>query len=295
SGVAGARPAEPESRVRAEAGLRVLVSNDDGYRHPYIRLLAQALRRAGHEAVIVAPDGNRSGSGTGVNYERGATVRAEETGPGVWSVSGSPGDAVAFGIQHVFAGDPPDLVVSGVNPGPNTGPTANHSGTVGATVAAQELGVPALAVSAGVDLTSPDDPFPSAPLAADFAARTVDRLARTAGRGALLPAYTALNVNVPAKPDGGVAFTHLGRAQEITREFVPAPDTCATCYTVSVGLDPSAPEPVGGADTSALRAGDVSLSLLTGDWGAPGWARGERPPDERDVRRTRARLAGLHP
>ncbi|UGY91667.1 5'/3'-nucleotidase SurE [Streptomyces gobiensis] len=289
-------PTKPTAAEPSAAGtLRVLLSNDDGFEHPYLRVLRGALEKAGHEVVIVAPAGDRSGSGTGMNFTMGATVRATEAEPGIWSVEGSPGDAVAFGVQNVFAEAEPDVVVSGVNPGPNAGPTANHSGTVGATVAALEAGVPSVAVSAGFDLTNPDDLFPSVPQAADFTVRTVERLAATSDGGPLLPPYTSLNINYPAKPAGKVAFTKVGRAQSITRRFVPDPGSCATCYKIRLGFNPDAPEPVGSADTRALAANDVSVTLLTADWTASYWARGAQPPSQRDVLRTRYRLSGLRP
>ncbi|MGW8380015.1 5'/3'-nucleotidase SurE [Streptomyces sp. ODS28] len=292
---AAGRPSSREGHGHAK--LRILVSNDDGYRHPYIRQLRDALRRYGHEVVIVAPETDQSGRGTGLNFERGATVRASEAEPGVWSVAGSPGDAVGFGAQYAFGGRSPDLVVSGVNAGPNSGSLVNHSGTVGATVAAGDLDIPAVAVSAGMDLGNPKDPFPSAQRAASFAARAVERLADTARGGPLLPRGTSLNINLPARPDGGVAFTNVGRAAEVTRRFVREPGGCASCYKVELGVAPSAPERVPSADTVALRRGDAALSLLSADWGVRGWApRDPAPaPSPGEAQKVRARLLGLHP
>ncbi|MFH9421153.1 5'/3'-nucleotidase SurE [Streptomyces sp. NPDC017529] len=292
--VATGRPAAPAPG----RPLSVLISNDDGFRHPYIRALQAALKKAGHTAVIVAPAQDMSGHGTRMTFTPGASLRAEETEPDVWSVGGSPGDSVAFGVQRVFTartGRPPDLVVSGVNPGPNTGFAVNHSGTVGATVAAADAGVPALAVSAGYDAGDPRNPFPSAARAVDFTVRTVARLAATAHGGALLPYGTALNVNYPARPDGGLAFTNVGTARHVAVGYVPDPATCATCYKVRLEQDPDAPERVPAADTTALAANDVSVSLLTGDWGARGFAPARRPPSGKEAERTRARLYGLRP
>ncbi|MEV6106935.1 5'/3'-nucleotidase SurE [Streptomyces sp. NPDC051940] len=275
--------------------LRILVSNDDGYRHPFIRALKGALAGSGHQVVIVAPADDQSGRGTGMNFTQGAGIRAAEEEPGVWSVTGSPGDAVSFGVRHVFRDAPPDLVVSGVNAGQNIGVLANHSGTVGATVTANDLGVPAIAVSAGFDLTDPRNPFPSLAQAAAFTARTVDRLARTAPAGELLPPGTALNINYPAHVTGGVAFTNVGEAAAFTADYVPDPATCATCYKLALSAPPATPEPVGNADTTALASGQVSVSLLTGDWGAAGWAAGRGGPTPAEVRLTRLRLTGLTP
>ncbi|WP_419995356.1 5'/3'-nucleotidase SurE [Streptomyces boninensis] len=293
--LAGSAPAAtpPAALGRPAAGpLKILISNDDGYKHPYIRQLQAALKKAGHDAVIVAPADDQSGKGTGLAFS--GSLKAAEEEPGIWSVTGSPGDAVTFGVRQVFKGAGPDLVVSGINAGPNAGPTANHSGTVGATVAANDLDIPAIAVSADFDLKNPQNPFPTVPQAADFTARTVDRLAKTKGRD-LLPSRTALNINYPAKPASAVAFTNVGRAAMITVTYVPDPASCPTCYKITPGLDPNAPEPVGNADTAALRAGKVSVSLLAGDWGARGWASGQGGPSEREVRMTKARLQGLQP
>ncbi|NGN67877.1 5'/3'-nucleotidase SurE [Streptomyces sp. A7024] len=290
--LAGSAPAASGSKAAADP-LKILISNDDGYKHPYIRQLQAALKKSGHDAVIVAPADDQSGKGTGLSFS--GSLKAAEEEPGIWSVSGTPGDAVTFGIRQVFKDAKPDLIVSGVNAGPNAGPTANHSGTVGATVAANDQGIPAVAVSADFDLTNPQNPFPTVPQAADFTARTVDRLAKTARSGPLLPSRTALNINYPAKPASAVAFTNIGRAAHITVKYVPDPAACPTCFKITPGLDPNAPEPVGNADTSALRAGKVSVSLLNGDWGVQGWASGQGGPTEREVRMTRARLQGLEP
>ncbi|WP_051831299.1 5'/3'-nucleotidase SurE [Streptomyces violens] len=275
--------------------MRILISNDDGYRHSYIRQLQAVLKRAGHEAVVVAPAADQSGRGTGMTLSSSATIRAERAEPDIWSVTGTPGDAVNFGIGHAFGGAKPDLVVSGVNAGPNSGSAVNHSGTVGATVVASEAGIPAIAVSADADLTNPQDRYPSVPQAAAFTERVVERLVETARSGALLPAGITLNINYPAKPDGPVAFTNVGKARNITVSYAPDPDSCATCYKPKLVYDPSAPEPVRNADTTALAANDVSVSVLTADWGAAGWATGSRPPSTKDVKRTKTRLTGLRP
>ncbi|MFJ9853535.1 5'/3'-nucleotidase SurE [Streptomyces sp. NPDC101150] len=289
------QPAADGGRGAAGRPLTILISNDDGYRHPYLEALRAALVKAGHRAVVVAPAEDMSGRGTGMMFSPGATLRAEETAPDVWAVSGSPGDAVAFGLQRVFTDRPPDLVVSGVNAGPNAGPTAGHSGTVGATLAAADADVPAIAVSAGYDLSDPQHPFPSVAGAAAFTARTVERLAATARGGPLLPRGTALNINYPAHPGGKVAFTNVGRARTITANYYPDPASCATCYKVRLGLDPQAPEGVPDADTAALARNEVAVSLLTGDWGAHGFASRDRGPSREEARRTAARLYGLTP
>jgi 5'/3'-nucleotidase SurE len=272
--------------------LKILLSNDDGYRSPLIRAMQKALQAAGHEAVIVAPAGDQSGKGTGINASPGSQMKAFQAEPGIWAVEGTPGDSVQFGIANVFTGGKPDLVVSGVNFGQNVGPSTNHSGTVGATVAANDKGIPGIAISAEYNVKDPSNLFPSGPQAAAFVVPLVQKLIDTAGRGPLLPPHTALNVNFPIKPNGKIAFTNVGQADNIVTKYVPDPASCATCYKVDLGLDANAQEPVQNADTTALSKSQVSISLLTGDWTAFGWQWGQ-PLNMIDVQTLKWRLGDL--
>lgn len=265
---ADAAPAAPKR-------LNILLSNDDGYQFPFIRAVQGALRAAGHNAVIVAPATDQSGKGTGINASPGAVIKAAQTEPGIWSVEGTPADAVGFGLHNVFADQQPDLVVSGINAGQNMGAITNHSGTVGAAITAAEMGVPSIAVSAEYAFGQPN-PFPQLPQAVAFTTKLVERLvATTPKNGKLLPTKSTINVNYPVKPTGKVAFTNVGRSQPFVTKYVPAPDQCPTCYRIDLGPAPSSTEPVGNADTTAIGQGSVSLSLLDGDWTTPGWALGQ--------------------
>jgi 5'-nucleotidase len=109
--------------------LRILLTNDDGYDAPGLRVLRDALLAEGHDVTVVAPLQNRSGSGIRVSI--GGTIDVQEQGEGIWSVDGFPADSVLVGLQEYFADEAPDLVVSGANFGPNLG-FAGSSGTVGA-------------------------------------------------------------------------------------------------------------------------------------------------------------------
>lgn len=256
--------------------LDIMLSNDDGYQFPFIRALQSALKAAGHNAVIVAPATDQSGKGTGINASPGAVFKAQQTEPGIWSVEGTPADSVGFGLKNVFAGKKPDLVITGINAGQNIAATTNHSGTVGAAITAAEFGVPSIAVSAEYDVTNPKNPFPQIPQAVGFTVKLVERLvATTPAKGGLLPGHATINANYPVHPTGKVALTNVGRSQAVETQYVPAPDQCATCFRIGLGLNPDQTEPVGNADTTALADGSVSLSLLDGDWTTPGWALGQ--------------------
>lgn len=134
---------------------RVLLTNDDGIEAPGIRALAGILARDA-EVYLVAPAGNRSGSGGYLSLLSRPLSVAESPAAalaGVWSVDGFPADAVLWGVRGLLADTPPDLVISGINDSPNAGDAWLVSGTIGAARTAAFLGIPALAVS-GYD---PDD------------------------------------------------------------------------------------------------------------------------------------------
>lgn len=133
--------------------MRLLVTNDDGIEAEGIHVLARALRDAGHEVVVVAPDRDWSGAGAslgGIESERNRDTERVELpdGDGIeaWSLSGPPAFTVLAARLGAF-GPEPDLVVSGINAGLNTGRAILHSGTVGAALTAQNFGMSGLAVS----------------------------------------------------------------------------------------------------------------------------------------------------
>ena len=103
--------------------MRVLVSNDDGVDAPGIRILAQGLRDAGHEVIIVAPDRDRSGASNSLTLD--APVRVLPMGDGYYRVAGTPTDCVHLALSGLLQ-DEPDIVVSGIN-NSATCPTAEET------------------------------------------------------------------------------------------------------------------------------------------------------------------------
>ena len=127
--------------------MRLLVTNDDGIEAPGLHALARAMVDAGHDVVVAAPIGDRSGSGAAIgNIQPEGDIRAEPYElpdlPGItaFGVDGPPALAVMAGRLGAF-GPPADLIVAGINPGNNTGRATLHSGTVGAALTAVELRV----------------------------------------------------------------------------------------------------------------------------------------------------------
>lgn len=171
--------------------MRVLVSNDDGVDAPGIRVLAQGLREAGHEVVVVAPDRDRSGASNSLTLD--APIRVVQLDERTWKVHGTPTDCVHVAVSGMLEtlGLQPDIVVSGINDAANLGDDVIYSGTVAAAMEGRFLGLPAVAVS----LASRGHRGTHFESAARAVVAIIERL-----RCDPLPASTILNVNVPDLP-----------------------------------------------------------------------------------------------
>jgi 5'-nucleotidase len=180
--------------------MRVLVTNDDGVSSFGLAVLAAALSAADFDVVVAAPLDDRSGSGAGigpVHMGEGIAMEAvtleQATGVPCYGIDGPPALAVMASQLGAF-GEPPKLVVSGINPGCNTGRSTLHSGTVGAALTAANFGISGLAVSIDVPKGGWSDWD-------ELHLETAATLAvRAAGRLADAPPKTVLNLNVPNLP-----------------------------------------------------------------------------------------------
>jgi len=145
--------------------MRILITNDDGINAPGLEVLEEiAARIAGTEGEVwtVAPAFEQSGVGHSISYTRPMMVA--RLGPRRFAAEGSPADCVLAAIYDVLQGAKPDLVLSGVNRGNNTGENVMYSGTVGGAMEAALQGIPAIALSQymGPGTADLDDPFDSA-------------------------------------------------------------------------------------------------------------------------------------
>lgn len=170
--------------------MHILVTNDDGVQAPGILALAQALDSIG-KVTILAPNRNWSASGHVKTLSR--PLRIEEVmlidGRFALASDGAPSDCVALAWLGVVQ-EPIDLVVSGINAGPNMGHDVTYSGTVTAAMEAVIAGIPGIAVSYG-DFRPQYDYAPAAEMARRVVQRVVDHG---------LDKSLLLNVNVPAVP-----------------------------------------------------------------------------------------------
>jgi 5'-nucleotidase len=238
--------------------MRVLVSNDDGVDAPGIRILADGLREAGHDVLVVAPDRDRSGASNSLTLD--APVRVAEHAPGVWRVYGTPTDCVHVAITGMFADAEPDIVVSGINTCANLGDDVIYSGTVAAATEGRFLGLPAVAVSLdrpprgeGEDLG--ERHYATAARAA------VEIIARLATDP--LPADTILNVNVPDLPWDEVAgfeVTRLGNRHRAEASVAQVDPRGRQWFWIGA----AGPEQDAGAGTDfhAVRTGHISISPI---------------------------------
>lgn len=254
----------------AEDRLNILVSNDDGWNAPGIIAVADALRAAGHTVTVVAPLQQQSGVGVKITLGEYAVV---EQAPGIWSVDGSPADAVSYGLNHIMVDKRPDLVVSGANLGQNLGANVVSSGTVGAAVMAVFNGVPAIAVSTGLLLEEAKmqpERFPSTlaayPATAAATVRLVQRL-QDARKGdeSLLPPRVLLNLNHPTGAVKGLRRAPLGRYGGFQLAYPPVVAGAKVISTMAVDARASKDA---GSDTALFAEGYVTLSVLTPDWNA---------------------------
>lgn len=131
---------------------RVLITNDNGIHDTKIWALGKAFA-AHSDTWIVAPDKNRSGASNYLSLSKDKstlTIKRLQAGPHlkVYAADGFPADCVGFGVLGLLKNNPPDLVVSGINGGPNLGMRSwAGSGTIGAARTAALMGIPAIAVS----------------------------------------------------------------------------------------------------------------------------------------------------
>lgn len=166
----------------------ILLSNDDGYQAPGIKVLARALKRLG-QVVTVAPQWEQSGTSHSLTLYR--PLRTKKISPDVYAVSGTPTDAVMIGVYCILK-KKPDLIISGINHGPNMGDDITYSGTVAAAMEGTILEIPSIAVSLAI--SSNTEPVESRRF--QKAARFTARLAKAVIKNGI-PKGTLLNVNIP--------------------------------------------------------------------------------------------------
>ncbi len=230
--------------------MRVLLSNDDGVHAPGLAALVAAF--PDDEVWVVAPDREQSASSHSISLHR--PLRVTEVGERRFAVDGTPTDAVYMGMNLVLKGRRPDVVVSGVNHGPNLANDVLYSGTVAAAMEGALLGCHAIAVSLACP---PPHDF-------EHAARFAAALARFVVRAAP-PAPVLLNVNVPRGPVKGYRFVRLGK-RTYGNEVVENTDPRGRKY-YWIGGEGAVNEDVPHSDCNCVFQDElVSVTPLHLDW-----------------------------
>jgi len=237
--------------------MQVLLTNDDGVNAPGLGALAQRLCAEGHRVVVLAPAHDCSGSGAAIGPVRldRTTLLQRTTLPGLQSVRAyalpSP---PAMCVLTAFLGNldlVPDVVVSGINAGPNTGRVILHSGTVGAALAAAQFGARALAVSHGA-MKGPR----CWSGAASLAAAMLPWLCAS-------PPATVINLNVPQTSDGEIPSVRIARLAEFNEGLrIQIADEDDGAHELS--WRPSAARYPADTDTALLAKGFATITSLQG-------------------------------
>jgi 5'/3'-nucleotidase SurE len=261
------------------APLTILLTNDDGFDAPGIKALYSQLTAAGHELILVAPKEQQSGTGTALDVDKiFRPTEVTEFSANQWYVDAGVRTTTWAGLDYVLQGEKPDLVISGINEGENIGPGgAVSSGTVSAAVTALLRGVPAIAISAGIDLTDPTRAATDLAYeqGADYIVDLIAQLQATQGNAPyVLPEGLGLSINIPVRfPEGvddiqGVAFTDESNLSPFRIDFGPLPGGGAGLTFVPFNLPAGAPiDPV--SEGAQFLSGYITVTPLDGDWTAP--------------------------
>src|SRR5262245_16872017 len=229
----------------------ILLSNDDGIQSEGLTALEESIGQVG-EVYTVAPDRAQSSMSHALTLHR--PLRVLELGARRLAVDGTPVDCVKLALTGLLPVRP-DLVISGINKGPNLGDDIIYSGTVSAAIEGALLGIPAIAVSL---VTFKDFDFRAA---AEFSAALVRRIAENG-----IPPKTLLNVNVPlaAKTDlKGWRVTRMGK-RYYSENIVERVDPRGAKY-YWIGGDDLGFANDDGTDCQAVQDGYISVTPLQVD------------------------------
>ena len=274
-----------------KGGFHILLTNDDGHFAPGILTLRDSLRRNGYRVTMVAPSAEQSAASMGTTMERG--IGLERIDDDSWHLDARPADTVLVGLRHLLEDDPPDMVVSGINFGPNLGLGLHASGTVAAALVGLFHGLPAIAVSAGMSFEEArQDPreFPSTRQAleptAEFTCSVIAGLRAVNGSGRpLLPKGVMLNINYPPLPPDrirGVLYPEVSTGHMVQLAYRRCEETGQVLPFFVPGVDPAEPQREHG-DVRAHLEGYITISPVKPSWN----------PSEEEARQVRESLAGL--
>jgi 5'-nucleotidase len=256
--------------------MHILLTNDDGHKAPGILALQRALKTEGHRVTMVAPSKEQSATSMSTTTRR--SIALEQLGEDSWHLDARPADTVLVALRHLLQDEPPDLVLSGINFGPNLGAGLHASGTIGAAVMALLNGFPAIAVSAGMLFHEHNHAprFPSThevlDPAAEFTCTVISSLETSPAQDQrLLPMGVLLNINYPALPRQeikGVFYPKISIGSMIELGYNRCDETGHVIPSYYPGVDPEIPQQESG-DVRAHLEGFITISAVKPHWDAP--------------------------
>jgi len=231
---------------------KIFLTNDDGYLSEGLNTLRKKLIESNFDVITVSPDRNMSGTSHSLTFTRPLKIEKKEDNLFV-VVDGTPADCVHLGYHIILKGKKPDLLISGINLGPNLGNDIFYSGTVGAAREGTLFGIPSIAVSPASSKN------PDFELIADITIKIAKKVLHSG-----LPAGTFLNINVPVVPREkikGFLLTKQGRGaykEEIVKYLSPSKET----YYWIGGEESLNEECEPGSDYTAVKEGFVSITPI---------------------------------
>ncbi|HDG1669094.1 TPA: 5'/3'-nucleotidase SurE [Kluyvera ascorbata] len=263
------------SAQAGNAPLKILIVNDDGCESPGSTSLQDKLKAKGYDVWMVAPATNQSGIGSAITFKTGKVFDVKKVAEQRYCFPGTPADAVDFGLNGLLEKAAPDLVVSGVNDGPNTGMAQVNSGTVSAAARAVRYGVPAIAASIGYRFTEEEmkNGWPSThkywPDSVDYVVSVVDKLnaQRTQGKP-LLPLGTGLSINYPALATAEIKGVHYVENQRFPVAQIGY-DILADGKARQTMNPESLKVVMDDTDSGWLNKGYITYTIFDGSWNAP--------------------------
>jgi len=233
--------------------MRILVTNDDGIHAEGLAALERIAAKLSDDVWVCAPEYEQSGASRALTLSE--PIRVRDVGPRRFAATGTPTDCVMLAIDELIEGPRPDLVLSGVNRGPNLAEDVTMSGTVAGAIEAMALGVPGIALS---QAGAPDAPDFFAP-AEVFAPGVISRLVETGW-----PADVVMNLNFPPRPPNEITeveVTRQGFRDVKVRHAEKRTDLRGRDY-YWVGFHPLRSEPADGTDLRAFYEGRISVTPL---------------------------------
>lgn len=236
--------------------MRILVTNDDGYHAPGLKILEAIAAKFSDDVWVVAPTEEQSGAGHSLTLTRPLRIRRH--GEKRFAVSGTPTDAVMMALAKIMKDAPPDLILSGVNRGANLAEDVTYSGTVSAAMEGALAGVRSIAFSQVYSREGMGDAVPF-----EAASAWGERVLRPLIDLVWSP-RTLININFPALPAEavkGVRVVAQGLRDYGRLQIVANRDPRGYEY-FWFGLGPTVETPAHSTDLEAIQDGYISVTPL---------------------------------